>query len=185
MMPGVIGGPAGCLGFIPKIRANYAPPCARAPRRVVFHRLNNAGEGFNEAVRGSPRDSDHRSRIPRLFAALNVGLTVIADVKLTHRALSLDQRRQETDESLRRLGSRVLLPGRFRRPLRLDDAILEFGCLHSLIMGSGHAAILELGCRQVNRHTRDQESTAADHHSEKSNAKLVGHRNLRAARWAS
>jgi hypothetical protein len=65
--------------------------------------------------------------------------------------------------------------------LRLDDAILEFGFLHSSILEAGHAAILELGCRQVNCYTRDQESSAADHHSEKSNAELR-HRNLRAAK---
>jgi hypothetical protein len=59
--------------------------------------------------------------------------------------------RQETDGSLRRLESCVLHRGRFRRPLRLGDAILEFGFLHSSILESGHADILELVCRQVNR----------------------------------
>jgi hypothetical protein len=92
--------------------------------------------------------------------------------------------RQETDGSLRRLESCVLHPGRFRRPLRLDDAILEFGFLHSSILESGYAAILELGCRQVNRCTRDQESSAADHHSGKSNAEVAGHRKLRAVKRA-
>jgi hypothetical protein len=55
------------------------------------------------------------------------------------------------------------------RPSRLDDAILEFG----------HAGILELGYRQVNRRTRDQERGAADHHSKKGNAEFVGQQALR------
>jgi hypothetical protein len=74
--------------------------------------------------------------------------------------------------SRRRLEPCVPRQGWLRRPLGLHSTILE----------SGHAAVVELGCRQVNRHPRDQERGAANHHSEKSNAELRGHRNVRAAK---
>jgi hypothetical protein len=72
-------------------------------------------------------------------------------------------------ESPRRLESCVLRLG----SLRLDDAILEFGCLQS--------AVLDLRHRQINRHSGHQESRAADDHSKKGSAER-GHRNLRAAK---
>ena len=67
--------------------------------------------------------------------------------------------------SRRRLEPCVPRQGWLRRRLGLHSAVLE----------SGHAAVLELGCRQVNRHPRDQERGATNHHSEKSNAELRGH----------
>jgi hypothetical protein len=121
---------------------------------------------------------------PGLFGChMHYGLSAVNISNLANGALD-EPGRQETGGSLRRLESCVLHPGRFRRPLRLDDAILEFGFLHSSILESGYAAILELGCRQVNRCTRDQESSAADHHSGKSNAEVAGHRKLRAVKRA-
>jgi hypothetical protein len=72
----------------------------------------------------------------------------------------------------RRLEPRVRDPGWLRRPSRLHCAILE----------SGHTAILELSRRQINRNNCDQDSNAADDHSNKSNAELGGHQNLRAAK---
>src|SRR4029077_7711141 len=66
------------------------------------------------------------------------------------------------DGSRRRLEPCVRDPGWLRRPLRLHCAVLE----------SGHTAILELGRRQINRNDCDQDSSAADDHSKKSNAEL-------------